>query len=235
MKRAALITLCVLTLMLGLSSQAFASEVTGTISTGGNDGGTPNPVLTPNPTPNPTGTTTNETGGHSSEVEGGIAAGSGSDLSGTVVGGIPTVGWVTDWDHPVYGSDPNATATSTATSTDAEATQVALSDFGPRYGVTPGAPDAGGGGGDVGSGVGDWSFGNMNEVSGSEEIFPTSYPVLSRYGGVGAPTDENSLTANAIAMANGIPLPQLIMGAILALAIIASMGYAISRSANRTT
>lgn len=236
MKRVLVFFIYICLLTLGTSS-ALASEVSGTISTG--DGSNSQNDSIPEMTPAPS-----DHGGHSSEIEGGIAAQSGSDLSGTVVsgttqggaialGGPVVVGFVTDSNHPIYVPE---TATSTATTTEENApySEIALSDFGPRYDGTPGPPLAGS---DLSVGSGGSEAWSWDEINNSIQNLTfdtmTSYPLLSRYG-MGTNETDTPLTANALTSASGLNMTQLAIIALLSLLVLAVMGYVISKSTDTT-
>ncbi len=244
-----------LTLSFGVSA-VNASEITGTISTDGGNGttsGTPNPTPTPTPTPNPSYDT-----GHISEVGGTLALGGTVEGGGTsapaVVAaesrGTANVSSWTPADY-CYAQDretlpidltwncPFRTASTTTSSSgassgisDEEMARLALVNFGARYGV-PGPPDAGGGSwSSSGSAASTSAFtiGSTEEMPDLGDTLSLSAPPFVARAGEG-PVDEALLTANVLTTsAAGLSMAQLVLIALLGLILLASMGFAISRT-----
>jgi hypothetical protein len=106
------------------------------------------------------------------------------------------------------------------------AAQSALLALGPSF--TPGAPDAGdlystprnyGAGGGTGEAV-------IGENDTLVENYLPSYSLLSRYGDEQA---DSNLAANILS-ATGLGWPQLLLIALIGIALVGSMGYAMSRT-----
>jgi hypothetical protein len=243
-KTAIYILIGVLFTGLALHQPAFASEVSGTLNTDGDTSGenqTPSPTPTPTPTPNPSGG--DDTGGHSSEVEGNLGSG-GSDntISGVVTGGQdPRVLGFVDVGNIYYGTTTIPTITATVVDgaapgiSDEEAAHLAMLTFGPRYGgasndFTPGAPEAGGPNLSVGSGrsAAEAALGSI----GKDEAlfnFPRTTVFVPRSGEGPVTPAEELAVASIGANASGLTMAQLVMIAIVGLGILGSMAYAISR------
>jgi hypothetical protein len=232
------ISVVMIALLLTLGgSLARASEITGSLSTDGT-----NQNQNPSPTPTLTPTPSNDSG-HISENDNG-------SLSGEVIGGSGTSN--TNTEQPVQynmweraqrdaanaaanqnSNSSTETTNATPTISDEEAAHVALSQFGPRYGLsdyTPGAPDAGSGGNlSVGSGSGgsqstDYEAGLFPEDTESPFAYvaePGAGPVLP---------GENQVAAGILSDAAGLSFTQLALIALIALILLASMGYAISKT-----
>lgn len=231
--------------IIGALSLAFvgnitsASEISGTISTGGG-AGTPVPTQTPNPSGN---------SGHSSEISGNLetnVSSSASEIGGTVTGGsngssqnnndyiIPANAYGNTALSVNYGSsaptpesEPEATTTDPSPSSggvsDEELARFALLSFGPRFG-TPGPPDAGGSDQSV------LSVGSDSLSSSDEDTEDVSLAFVPRPGeGFGIQSDDQ-VAASLLTGASGLTLAQLLLIALIGLILLASMGYAIGRS-----
>jgi hypothetical protein len=260
MKKTAII-ITIVALLFSFASQAtraIASEVSGTIGTNGTQ---QNPEPSPTPTPTPTPTPDNGGHSHSSEVGGtidnntstdttntgsnsGSSGNSGNDMSGNVTGGSSYiyVGENVSYRNSdgTSGSQDTQAATSPATTTtgisDEELARLALVNFGPRYGVggggssqtnfTPGAPDAGG--------MSSLSLTQDDSFDASDLNSPFAYVPRSGEGPV-ASDDSQLAAAGTIVNASGMSMTQLALIAFIGLILLASMGYAISKSHVRTT
>lgn len=240
------IILGALFLTLSISGHAYASEISGTLST---DGGGGTQTTDPSPSPSPS-TTPDNSGGHSSEVGGDLTSGStggngtSGDVSGTVTGGTgPTViGWVGNVIDPrADAARAAASSTDETASTTVQFSEnpLAMLDFGPRYGVpgggggfVPGAPDAGGTGSysalSVGSGSGQTALDLTDNTS------PFAYLPRSGEGPVIPDLNQSQAAASALA-ATGLSMPQLVLIALIGLILLGSMGYAISSTNRRPT
>jgi hypothetical protein len=214
---------------LALHGKALASEVSGTLDTSGNastnDGGTDG-----NTTPPGDGS------GHSSEVGGELGAGGDSNTSGDP--GIRIVGWVTNG-NDIYHGSPTITAEVTGGGapgiSDEEAAHLALLTFGPRYGVTstdftPGVPDTGGSSLTTGSGSGPARTA-LKELAVNDQISPDirHATIFVPRSGEGPVIPDEVAAAATAANASGLTLTQLILLALVGIAVLGSASYAISR------
>lgn len=250
------IIICALALTVAFGPQVFASEVTGNLSTDGQQTTTPEPSPTPSPTPSPSPTPT-PTPNPSGENSGGNGNGNGNastspEISGEVTGGTdstpspsPTPTPAPTQNHYVYVADgsynppqqtPAPVQQETTTTddgiSDEEYARLALLPFGPRYGVssssdysalTVGSTSGGGSSGLSGGGS------DLNGIGGPDEDVPL-YALVPRYGQSPLEVDSTDLTASAIGSASGLSVQQLLLIALAGLGVLASMGYAISRT-----
>jgi hypothetical protein len=239
-KTAIYITLGALFLSLVFAQPAIASEISGTISTGGNtsdDSGTPSP--TPTPTPTPSGGTDDQ--GHSSEVSGEVGAGSnnGPVIVGFVSNGNDIYTGTTTISGTVTGGSDADTNSNSGGISDEEAAHLAMLQFGPRYGVSnggsggyPGAPEAGGSNAlSVGSGGGVAANDGLT-IDTSDYGTPFAYVPRAGEGPV-LPTEGTELAAAGALRGSGLSMTQLILIAVIGLILVGSMGYAISKSNQR--
>lgn len=192
---------------------------------------TPSPTLTPTPSPSPAST--------SSEISGEVNSGSVQPQNSEHI--IVANYW---WDPSTWNNGPltaSVVGGTDATSTiDDPMKFLTPPTFGARYGFSDGATTT--------AGIGSVSSFSDSSGSGSDEslltgtggpdreyslaeLLPHSAGEIFGNGGNADTSGLEANTANALSSANGLSVMQLLYIAILALVVIASMGYAISRTA----